>query len=184
MVTKRTPTTTVPMTIRGWRIRADLGQSRVEIWPLVPARIPSQTETPDPPDRVDEHDGPRVAAGFRSGRCVVTGVSAKPEAARMVEHDGETDVCRGTSRLGKDHVRPRVRSAESRKVLGGHDGVCVDRNLEEVRSGSGTHVLTLNTTTVDRPSLIILAGRCVWNPVFERTFACRQIGLRRRDPCK
>ena len=30
---------------------------------------------------------------------------------------------------------------------------------KEFRSGSETHVLTLNTATVDRPSLIILAGR-------------------------
>ena len=56
--------------------------------------------------------------------------------------------------------------SESRKALSGHDGVCVDQDLEGVRSGSGTHVLTLNTATVDRPSLVILAGRRFWNPVF------------------
>ena len=37
---------------------------------------------------------------------------------------------------------------------------------KEIRSGSGTRVLTLNTTTVHRPSLGILAGRHFWNPVF------------------
>ena len=57
------------------------------------------------------------------------------------------------------------RSAESRKVLGGHDGVCVDQHREGVVvrfRDSGT--ASLNTATVHRPSPVILARPMLLEP--------------------